>query len=73
MNESNDKKLAELLRKAMAPVGEAKLERDLWPRMLRKLDERAFRLVWFEWALIALVAVWLILWPEVIPVFFYQL
>ncbi len=73
MNESNDKTLAELLRKAMAPVGEARLEQDLWPKMLRKLDVRAFRLAWFEWALIALVAVWLILWPEAIPVFFYQL
>lgn len=73
MNESNDEKLVELLRKAMGPLGESKLERDLWPKLLRKLDERQFRLVWFEWALIALLALWLILWPEVIPMLFYHL
>ncbi len=68
MNERDDEKLRELLRKALGPVGERELQRDLWPEILRKLDERALRVVWFEWALIVLLAVWLILFPEIIPV-----
>ncbi len=73
MNERNDEKLRELLRSAIEPVADTELKQDLWPRMLRKLDETTIRASWFDWALIALLPVWFFLFPEVIPTLLYHL
>jgi hypothetical protein len=73
MNEQNDEKLRELLRNAVAPVADTELQQDLWPQMLRKLDESTTRASWFDWALVALLPLWFILFPEVIPALLYHL
>ncbi len=73
MNEENDKKIRELLRRVMPPLGETELKRDLWPQMLRKLDERRVRVPWFDWALVALVLAWLLFFPGTIPELLYHL
>jgi hypothetical protein len=73
MNERNVEKLGELLRNAVGPIADTELKQDLWPRMLRKLDERTIRASWFDWALIALLPVWFFFFPEVIPVLLYNL
>ena len=74
MNEWNDEKLRELLRNAVAPVADTGLQQDLWPRMLRKLDEQqTIRASWLDWALIALLPVLFFLFPEVIPALLYHL
>ncbi len=73
MTERNDERLRELLRKAMRPVEDSELKRDLWPELLRKLDARAMPVPWYDWALTALVAGALALFPHLIPVLFYQL
>jgi hypothetical protein len=73
MNECNDEKLRELLRGAVAPVGDTELKQDLWPRMLKRLDEQTVRPSWLDWALIALIPVWFFIFPEVIPVLLYHL
>lgn len=73
MNHANDQKLRELLKSALPPVGDAVLRRDLWPQMLRKMEERSARVPWFDWALAALVLGWLFFWPELIPVLLYHL
>ena len=73
MNQRNDEKLGELLRSAVARVADTELKQDLWPRMLRKLDERTIRVSWFDWALIAVLPVWFFLFPEVIPTLLYHL
>ena len=73
MNEPNDEKLRALLRNALAPVADTELKQDLWPRMLRKLDESTIRASWLDWALLALVSVWFVLFPEVIPALLYHL
>lgn len=72
MNEPHDQEIQNLLRKAMAPVN-CELERDLWPQMLRRLDERSAAVPWFDWALLALLAVWLGFFPGAIPVLLYHL
>ena len=47
-NEENNKEMKELLKQAIAPVKNAELRRDLWPQMLRKLNELRFgRFFWF--------------------------
>jgi hypothetical protein len=73
MNERNVEKLRELLRSAVGPIADTELKEDLWPRMLRRLDERTIRASWLDWALIALLPVWFFLFPEVIPVLLYHL
>lgn len=73
MSERNDEKLRELLRGTVAPVGDTELKRDLWPRMLKRLDEQTVRPSRLDWALIALIPVWFFLFPEVIPILLYHL
>ncbi len=57
----------------MPPLGAPELERDLWPQMLRKLDERPTQVAWLDWALVAVVAIWLFFSPETILVLLYHL
>jgi hypothetical protein len=73
MNEPNDEKLSQRLRSAVAPVADTELKQDLWPRMLRKLDEQTIRASWFDWVLIAVLPLWFFLFPEVIPALLYHL
>jgi len=73
MSEQNEKRIRELLRQARAPVREPELKRDLWPQMLRRLEQRTLRVPWFDWALAALLAALIFIFPEVIPALLYQL
>jgi len=72
MTEPNDERLRELLKQGLQPPN-LELQRDLWPQMLRKLDERPAAVPWFDWALLALLAIWLCLVPSAIPVLLYHL
>jgi len=66
--------MEQLLREALPPVGDpVGLEHDLWPAMLRKLDERPGRVPWFDWALIGALAALIAAFPAAIPVLMYYL
>lgn len=69
----DNKKIQDLLRSAVPPMARTELERDLWPRMLQRLGEGARGVPWFDWALIALVALWALSSPQAIPILFYHL
>jgi len=71
MNERNDEQLRELLRKALPEV-DAELKRDLWPEMLRKLEEPAPR-AWLDWAFAGLLAAFFVAFPEMILLLLYHL
>jgi hypothetical protein len=78
MNEQEQKRIEQLLKQSVTPVGEqtgAELRGDLWPEMLKRLndDGRPFAVPWFDWALLATVAAWLVFFPGAIPVLFYHL
>jgi hypothetical protein len=78
MNEQNEKRIEQLLKKSMPPLGDqagAELRRDLWPAMLRRMDNEARRTAvpWFDWALLATVAAWLAFFPAAIPVLLFHL
>lgn len=72
-------KLAAQLRRAIAPVGEAEGDRDLWPRMLRRLQQGSPRAAWlqlvpwFDWALLGVAGAALIFFPALIPALLYHL
>jgi hypothetical protein len=73
MNEMNDERFRELLKRAMAPMPDTELKHDLWPRMLRRLDEGPARPSWLDLALLVLLAVWCAIFPGVIPGLLYNL
>lgn len=67
-----------LLRSAMPEVGEsAGLDRDLWPAMLRRMDDQARHTAasvpWFDWALAGVLVAFVAVAPRTIPVILYYL
>ena len=73
MSEDLNRSTRELLRRALPPMAHPELGRDLWPQMLRRLEEPANRVPWFDWALVALVAIWAIASPQMIPILLFHL
>ena len=67
----NDDRMKELLKRSLGQSPD--LDRDLWPQMLRRMDERGTVVPWFDWALLALVVLGLFLMPNAIPVLLYHL
>ncbi|MBI3681246.1 MAG: hypothetical protein HY235_12725 [Acidobacteria bacterium] len=63
----------DLLKKALPPWQNTALERDLWPGMLRRLDQAPARWQRFDWALIALLFAWCLFFPELLPQLLYHL
>jgi len=75
-NEESTKKVKALLKAAIAPMKDTELQRDLWPQMLRKLDEQPSPLnniPWFDWALAAILGASLFFFPGTIPALLYHL
>jgi hypothetical protein len=76
IDKENDREIKDLLKQAIAPVKDTELRRDLWPQMLRKLDEQpasAINVPWFDWALAAILSAVLLLFPGAIPALLYHL
>lgn len=61
------------LRAALPPWRDLTSEADLWPRMLRRLEEAPARFGWFEAVLVGMIAVALAIFPELIPAMLYHL
>ena len=75
-NEENNKEMKVILKRTIAPAKDTELRRDLWPQMLRKLDEQsvtAFHVPWFDWALAAILGAVLVFFPSSIPALLYHL
>ena len=75
MNQPNDDRLRKLLRDALPPIGDSEAPRDLWPAMLRRVDQmaqRPVRISWLDWGLAGAALVWLLVFPEGIPTLLYH-
>jgi hypothetical protein len=72
-NKENSKEIEALLKAAIGPVKDSELRRDLWPQMLRKLNEQPSRVPWFDWALAGILGATLFLFPGAIPALLYHL
>ena len=73
MSEPKNKELSELVRRSIDPVENTELERDLWPRMLQRLDQQPVaRIPWFDWALAALLGAACLFFPGMIPALLYH-
>ena len=71
-------RVEQLLRTSLPPVGsEPEQDRDLWPTMLRRMDEQASRgaaaVPWFDWALGGVLLAFAAVVPRTIPVILYYL
>jgi hypothetical protein len=67
-----DERLKQLLREALPRVeGEPEPERDLWPAVLRRMDERPG--AWLDLALLGGLVGMAALFPAAIPVFLYYM
>jgi len=73
MTDQNEKELKELLKQSIAPFTNTDLRRDLWPQMLQRLSHQPIRVPWFDWALAAILAALLLLFPGTIPALLYHL
>lgn len=80
MKNNKDERMRRLLKEAVRPVGtNAEPGRDLWPRVLRRLDERGaepklLRLpAWFDAILLTGLAAFVALFPASIPLLVYYL
>ena len=75
-NEKKDPDVKELLKRAIPPIRDTELRHDLWPQMLRKLEEHSapvFTVPWFDWALAAVLGAALVFFPGAIPALLYHL
>jgi hypothetical protein len=75
MIDHEQERMQQLLKLTMQPISgqTSELRHDLWPATLRRLEARPARVPWFDWALLAAVAVWLLFFPGAIPWIFYYL
>jgi hypothetical protein len=73
MNEHEVEKMKELLRNSLPTIPDAELQRDLWPAMLRRMEQRPTHVPWWDWALLAGAAATIFLVPGIIPALLYHL
>ncbi len=75
-NDEINNEMKEILKLAVAPAKDTELHRDLWPQMLRKLDQQPIPVAmvpWFDWLLASLAGATLLFFPGIIPALFYHL
>lgn len=75
MNEHEQERIAQLLKKSVSPIHarEVGLGRDLWPAMLKRIEARPAAMPWFDWVLLAAVTACLVFFPGAIPLLLYHL
>lgn len=67
-------RMERLLRASVERVdAAAEPSHDLWPAMLRRMEQKPVVTAWFDWALAGGVAVFALAFPAAIPVFLYYL
>ena len=73
-NRIDEARIKKLLQQALPPVEPApEPRRDLWPAVLKQLDEKQAAPPWFDWALLAGLVGLVAFFPTAIPVFLYYL
>jgi hypothetical protein len=73
-NRTEEDRIRKLLQKSMPPIeAEPEPRRDLWPAVLKRLNEKQAAPPWFDWALLAGLVGLVAFFPTAIPVFLYYL
>lgn len=71
MTNLDDEEIRAALKRSFPPVNQ-QLAHDLWPDVLKKVNART-AVPWYDWALGALTAAMMLLFPRIIFVFVYHL
>jgi hypothetical protein len=72
MTENDDRKLLDALKQSFPPAN-TELGTDLWPQVLRRLEDHPALVPWYDWALAGLSAATLLAFPRLILVLAYHL
>ena len=72
MQEHDNGKMREALRLAF-PAVDQELERDLWPLMLRRMEQRHLGVPWYDWVLAGAVTVAFVFFPKLVLLLAYHL
>jgi hypothetical protein len=72
MSEQETEELIRLLKRGLPRAGEVELGHDLWPSMLRRLQETPIRAPWWDWALLAAASALILFFPGMIPALLYH-
>ncbi|HEY2459792.1 MAG TPA: hypothetical protein VGI16_03255 [Candidatus Acidoferrum sp.] len=73
MNHRDENEIRRLLKDSIAPLPDTELHRDLWPSMLRRLDQTSLRVPWWDWVLLGATVAVIAFFPGMIPALLYQL
>jgi hypothetical protein len=73
MKPPDDRRIRDLLKSAFPPLGDVEPSRELWPRLLRRLEGTSLRVPWFDWALVALLPAWCVAFPKAVLFLLYQM
>ncbi len=73
MKELSENEISRLLKESL-PQTSNEISRDLWPRMLRRMDEGSLarKIPWFDWALLGALIAFGFAFPGMIPVLLYH-
>ena len=69
---SDEQQIQAMLKRAFPP-SDTELRRDLWPDMLRRIDQHSRAVPWYDWLLIAAAAALVFALPRLLPVLLYNL
>lgn len=72
MTHNDDREIQQLLKEVLPPV-DRELRRDLWAAMSARLQASRTGLPWYDWALIAALSAWVLIYPEGILQLLYHL
>ncbi len=72
MTDRNHEEIRTILKKAFPPV-DTEPRRDLWPGVLRRLNQQAAPVPWYDWAMAGLLAGMFFVFPRLILVLVYHL
>ncbi|HLK67122.1 MAG TPA: hypothetical protein VKU19_26995 [Bryobacteraceae bacterium] len=65
--------IRQLLQTAVPPWRDQEPPSDLWPRMLRRMEDAPPQFGWFEIVLAGAIVLTMAVFPQLLPVLFYQL
>jgi hypothetical protein len=72
MSGTSEERLRRAIRSAIPPLAVGGPSRDLWPQVVRRLAPQRARVSRLDWALLAAVVAWLVVFPESVVVLLYH-
>jgi hypothetical protein len=72
-HDADDERLRQAVRNALAPADPAGPSRDLWPELRRRIERRPAPVSRLDWALLAALLAFFVIFPEALVTLLYHL